>query len=86
MYYTDYTKKQIFADRQGAIVSSRTKAKEEFFDSLVSAHVWEDENGYPEGYIMKKVSDYKDIKDIFETYERNRGIVYEVKIGLESII
>ena len=46
------------------------------FPKKIIDHTYEDENGYPEGYIMKKVSDYKDIKDIFETYEKNNDVKY----------
>jgi hypothetical protein len=85
MPYTDYTQKEIFTDRQRAIESSRTKAKDEFFNSLVEvSHIYE-----PDGEICtdidRKVSDYKDIKKVFEAYEKNRATIYELKIELPSI-
>jgi hypothetical protein len=82
MYYTDYQMKEIFTDRQSAIVSSRTKAKNEFFDSLVEAMPSCDDQGYYEAYIVRKASDYKDIAEVYETYEKNRTIVYAVQIDL----
>jgi hypothetical protein len=82
MYYTDYEKKEIFTDRQSAINSSRIKAKDEFFDSLVNATYEYDEYGYLSSHIIRKVSDYKEIKALFEAYEKNRSTVYDVKIDL----
>jgi hypothetical protein len=82
MYYTDYQMKQIFTDRQSAIVSSRTKAKDEFFDSLVEAMPSCDDQGYYEAYIVRKASDHKDIAEVYETYEKNRQLVYAVQIDL----
>jgi hypothetical protein len=82
MYYTDYQMKQIFTDRQSAILSSRTKAKDEFFNSLVEAMPSCDDQGHYEAYIVRKASDYKDIAEVYETYEKNRQIVYAVQIDL----
>jgi len=83
MYYTDYQMKQIFTDRQSAIVSSRTKAKDEFFNSLVSAVCTRDDYyGHDNAYIVRKVNDYKDIAEVYETYEKNRQLVYAVQIDL----
>lgn len=80
MYYTDYQKKQIFTDRQTAILSSRMKAKDEFFSSLVSAEYWGDDYEGPGACIVRHVTDYKDIKDAFDAYEKNRSTIYEVQI------
>ena len=85
MYYTDYEKKEIFTDRQSAINSSRIKAKDEFFDSLVGTEYEYDNDGYLSAGIHRKVSDYKEIKALFEAYEKNRSIVYDVKIDLLGI-
>jgi hypothetical protein len=82
MYYTDYQMKQIFTDRQSAIVSSRTKAKDEFFDSLVRVVPACDEYGHSDAYVERKVNDYKDIAEVYENYEKNRQIVYAVQIDL----
>lgn len=86
MYYTDYTKKEIFTDRQQAIVSSRFKAKNAFFNALVEAdynHECDEYNSI-HAFIVRKASDYHDIKALFEAYERDRSTIYEVKINLED--
>lgn len=80
MYYTDYLKKEIFTDRQTAINSSRIQAKDEFFDSLVDSRTGYDDENDPISYLHKKVNDYKEIKELFNAYEKNRCIIYEVKI------
>jgi hypothetical protein len=85
MPYTDYTQKEIFTNRQSAIESSRTKAKDEFFNSLVEVSYHYDPDGEMFPDVDRKVSDYKDIKAIFEAYEKNRATIYEVKIELPSI-
>jgi hypothetical protein len=85
MHYTDYTQKEIFTDRQSAIVSSRTKAKDEFFNSLVEAMPAYDDYGYSDACIVRIATDYKDIARVYETYEKNRATIYEVKIELPSI-
>ena len=80
MYYTDYLKKEIFTDRQTAINSSRLQAKDEFFHSLVESKTCYDDDGDPMSYLHKKITDYKEIKELFNAYEKNRCIIYEVKI------
>ena len=82
MYYTDYKMEEIFTNRQSAIESSRRKAKDEFFESLVSARHEYDNDGYLSAYIHRNASDYQAIKEVFDAYEKNRRIVYEVKIDL----
>lgn len=85
MYYTDFTKTEIFTDRQAALISSRVKAKDMLFDSLVVARTYSDEYGHEHPYIDRKVTDYQDIKKLFLDYENRREQVYEVKISIESI-
>ena len=85
MYYTDYKMKEIFTNRQSAIESSRRKAKDEFFESLVGAHLIYDEHTDVEASIYRRVSDYQAIKEVFEAYQKNRSIVYDVKIDLLGI-
>lgn len=88
MYYTDYTKKKIFTDRQEAIISSRSKAKDAFFDALVTSDYNNDVddlgNTEISSFVIRKVKDFNEIKALFETYEKNRSIVYEVKIELSD--
>ena len=87
MYYTDYTKQEIFTNRQQAIVSSRFKAKNAFFDALVMADYTTECDEYVQSihaFIVRKASDYNDIKALFEAYERDRSTIYEVKINLED--
>lgn len=89
MYYTDYTKKEIFTNRQDAIISSRTKAKDAFFDALVTADYTsecEDDGNYPwiNPFIVRKTTDFRDIKALFEAYERDRCRIYEIKINPED--
>lgn len=85
MYYTNYLKKEIFTDRQTAINSSRKQAKDDFFDSLVEAVADYDGDDRLISYLHKKVSDYKEIKELFNAYEKNRCIIYEVKIQEEDL-
>lgn len=90
MYYTDYTKKEIFTNRQDAIISSRTKAKDAFFDALVEADYTsecDEDGGYAHwihAFIVRKTTDFRDIKALFEAYERDRCTIYEVKLNLED--
>jgi hypothetical protein len=86
MYYTDFTKTEIFTDRQAALISSRKKAKDKFFNSLVDSVVETDDYGnIIYSNVIRLTSDYQDIKKLFLDYENTRELVYEVKISIESI-
>lgn len=89
MYYTDYTKNEIFTNRQDAIISSRTKAKDAFFDALVEADYTNECDDYGNyswihAFIVRKTTDFRDIKALFEAYEKDRCTIYEVKLNLED--
>jgi hypothetical protein len=85
MYYTDFTKTEIFTNRQAALISSRKKAKDKFFNSLVDSVINTDDFGLVYSNVIRLTSDYQDIKKLFLDYENTRELVYEVKIGIESI-
>ena len=79
MYYTDFEKKEIFEDRQAAILSSREKDKKAFVNSVCNPVITFDENGLEYCYIEPKGS-YDEIAKNFELYQDRRNIVYEVHL------
>ena len=77
MYYTDFEKKEIFEDRQAAIISSREKAKKAFVNSIATVTISHHENG-DEFYYNTCDLKYDEIANNFKLYQELRETVYEV--------
>lgn len=79
MLYTDFEKKEIFEDRQAAIMSSREKAKKAFINSIAKVTISYDEYGQ-EFYYNTCDLKYDEIAKNFELYQELRETVYEVSL------
>ena len=83
MLYTDFEKKEIFGDRQAAIISSREKAKKAFINSIARVTISRDEYG-EEIYYNTCDLKYDEIADNFKLYQELRETVYEVHLVLQK--
>ena len=79
MLYTDFEKKEIFEDRQSAILSSREKAKKAFVNSIATVTISYHENG-DEFYYNTCDLTYDEIVNNFALYKELRETVYEVQL------